>query len=74
MPTETELVAQAAQLRDKVKQHKKAIYQHREALQAAAAKLADLERECRARGIRLVLVPAPRPGVEVTHGPDRTHS
>lgn len=72
-PATDDLVAQAEQLRHEVRQHKKAIRQRQEALRTTAATLADLERELARRGIKLVIVPALQ-GVEVTHGPDRSHS
>lgn len=50
-----EVQARAEALRGDVAAHKAAIRRHRAALVRAAIALADLERECSSRGIRLVL-------------------
>lgn len=51
------LPARVHEARAAVRHHKSEIRKHREGLQTAAAKLEELERECRRRGIKLVVNP-----------------
>jgi hypothetical protein len=67
--------AEAERLQHAIRQHKSAIRSHREALGSAKAALDRLEAECRARGIRLVLVPrAPGAAKDSSHGQSRASS
>jgi hypothetical protein len=61
MAPAVELLTRIGHLRKEVAVHKSAIRRNKEALHLKAAQLAELETECRRRGIALILI-HPQPG------------